>query len=71
MNSFISLENEYLKIEIDASFGGKIVEILDKKNKANWVWFDIQKYKNFNPNQYSDYDSQWIGGYENYFQVIR
>ena len=24
MNSFISLENEYLKIEIDVSFGGKI-----------------------------------------------
>lgn len=67
MNSFISLENEYLKIEIDASFGGKIIEILDKKNKANWVWFDIQKYKNFNPNQYSDYDSQWIGGYEELF----
>ena len=31
VNNFVSLENEYLKIEIDASFGGKIVEILDKK----------------------------------------
>ena len=67
MNSFINLENEYLKIQIDASFGGKIVEILDKKNKVNWVWFDRQKYNNFNPNQYSDYDSQWIGGYEELF----
>ena len=33
VNNFVSLENEYLKIEIDASFGGKIVEILDKKIK--------------------------------------
>jgi len=67
LNSFINLENEYLKIQIDASFGGKIVEIFDKKNNANWVWFDRQKYKNFKPNQYSDYDSQWIGGYEELF----
>ena len=67
MNNFLTLENEYLKLQVDTLFGGKIVEIFDKKNKANWVWFDGEKYKNFNPNQYSDYDSQWIGGYEELF----
>tara|TARA_B100001113_G_scaffold342823_1_gene329429 strand:+ start:374 stop:1207 length:834 start_codon:yes stop_codon:yes gene_type:complete len=67
VNNFLTLENEYLKLQIDTLFGGKIVEIFDKKNKSNWVWFDGEKYKNFKPNQYSDYDSQWIGGYEELF----
>ena len=31
MNNFLDFENEYLKIKIDTLFGGKIVEIVDKK----------------------------------------
>ena len=31
MDKFLKLENEFLKIKIDIQFGGKIVQILDKK----------------------------------------
>ena len=31
MNNFLTLENEYLKLQVDTLFGGKIVEILIKK----------------------------------------
>ena len=67
MNNFLDFENEYLKIKIDTLFGGKIVEIVDKKKNVNWVWFDSDKYSKFKPIQFSDYDSQWIGGYEELF----
>ena len=40
MDKFLKLENEFLKIKIDIQFGGKIVQILDKKNNIDWVWFN-------------------------------
>ena len=67
MDKFLKLENEFLKIKIDIQFGGKIVQILDKKNNIDWVWFNEKEYSNFKPDQFSDYDSQWIGGYEELF----
>ena len=67
MNNFLELENEYLKIKVDTTFGGKIVEITDKKKNVNWVWFDSDMYSQIRPLAFSDYDSQWIGGYEELF----
>lgn len=64
MNNFLELENEYLRIKIDTLFGGKIVEIFDKIKTVNWVWFNEDEYSNFKPVNYSDYDLQWIGGFE-------
>ncbi len=56
MDKFLKLENEFLKIKIDIQFGGKIVQILDKKNNIDWVWFNEKEYSNFKPDQFSDYD---------------
>tara|TARA_B100001093_G_scaffold519839_1_gene610853 strand:+ start:12490 stop:13326 length:837 start_codon:yes stop_codon:yes gene_type:complete len=67
MNNFIELENEHLKMKVDTIFGGKIVEIIDKKKNVNWVWFDSDMHSQFRPVEFSDYDSQWIGGYEELF----
>ena len=64
MNSFIKLENSNLLVLVDINYGGKIVKLTNKKNGSNWVWFNDKNYLKFSPAQYSDYDSQWIGGYE-------
>ena len=58
MDKFLKLENEFLKIKIDIQFGGKIVQILDKKNKYGvdgimigrasignpWIFNEIKHY---------------------------
>ena len=64
MNNTVDLENEYLSLKIDTNHGGKIISILDKKNYTEWVWFKKNKQESFKPKKFSDYDSQWIGGYE-------
>lgn len=64
MYSFIHLENKYVSANIDYMFGGKLVELRNKSSNYNSVWFDKEKYANFSPLKFSDYDSQWIGGYE-------
>ena len=64
MNNFIKLENSNLLVLVDINFGGKIVKLKNKNNQSDWVWFDESKYNKFLPDKYSDYDSQWIGGYE-------
>ncbi len=66
-NRIISLENKNISVLIDTYFGGKIIELKNKKTNYNWVWYLNNKHKNFNPAQFSDYDSQWIGGYEELF----
>tara|TARA_B100000902_G_scaffold270789_1_gene256666 strand:- start:3410 stop:4255 length:846 start_codon:yes stop_codon:yes gene_type:complete len=66
-NRIISLENKNVIVLIDTFFGGKIIELTNKKTNYNWVWFLKNQYQNFNPSQFSDYDSQWIGGYEELF----
>ena len=67
MSDFIHLENEYILASIDYQYGGKLVELRNKKNNYNSVWFDKAEYANFSPLKFSDYDSQWIGGYEELF----
>jgi len=67
MSNIIQLNNAYISVKIDTDYGGKIIEIFNKKNKTNWVWFDEKNKHKFNPSKYSDYDSQWIGGYEELF----
>lgn len=66
-NRIITLENKNISVLTDTFFGGKIIELTNKKTNYNWVWFLKDKYQNFNPSQFSDYDSQWIGGYEELF----
>ncbi len=66
-NRIITLENKNISVLIDTFFGGKIIELTNKKTNYNWVWFLKNKYQDFNPSQFSDYDSQWIGGYEELF----
>mgnify|MGYP001357709922 FL=1 len=64
MSNNIKLENEFIFVDIDISHGGKPVKIIDKKNNINWVWYNSDQQKYFKPRKYSDYDTQWIGGYE-------
>tara|TARA_B100000965_G_C19543366_1_gene736605 strand:+ start:15 stop:851 length:837 start_codon:yes stop_codon:yes gene_type:complete len=64
MSNNIKLENEFIYVDIDISHGGKPVKIFDKKKNIDWVWYNSDQQKYFNPKKYSDYDSQWIGGYE-------
>lgn len=64
MSNFIKIENDQITAVIDCQFGGKLIELRNKKTKYNWVWFDEKKYLSFLPTEYSDYDSQWLGGYE-------
>lgn len=64
MSNNIKLENEFIFVDIDISHGGKPVKIIDKKNNINWVWYNSDQQKYFKPKKYSDYDTQWIGGYE-------
>ncbi len=66
-NRIITLENKDISVLIDTFFGGKVIELTNKKTNYNWVWFLKNKYQDFNPSQFSDYDSQWIGGYEELF----
>ena len=66
-NRIITLENKDISVLIDTFFGGKVIELTNKKTNYNWVWFLKNKYQDFNPLQFSDYDSQWIGGYEELF----
>ena len=65
MNSFIKLENSNLLVLVDINYGGKIVKLTNKK-RMEVIGFGlmIKNYLKFSPAQYSDYDSQWIGGYE-------
>ena len=67
MDKFLKLENENLSVLIDRSFGGKIVSLKNNRSSYEWVWFDGEKYSNFSPENFSDYDSQWLGGYEELF----
>ena len=64
MNNFIRLENSNLLVLVDVNYGGKIVKLINKDNGSNWVWFNDSKYSKYSPTEFSDYDSQWIGGYE-------
>ena len=63
----LTLENNYIAVDIDEKYGGKITRLENKISEYNWVWFNNEKRKDFNPVEYSDYDSQWIGGYEELF----
>jgi len=63
----VTLENNYIAVDIDEKYGGKITRLENKISQHNWVWFRSEKRKDFKPTQYSDYDSQWIGGYEELF----
>ncbi len=67
MTQIVNLENENIRLSVDISYGGKPISLINKKHNTEWVWFDEDKKFNFNPEQYSDYDSQWIGGYEELF----
>ena len=67
MTQVVNLENENIRLSVDISYGGKPISLINKKHNTEWVWFDEDKKFNFNPEQYSDYDSQWIGGYEELF----
>tara|TARA_B100000214_G_C23963940_1_gene626744 strand:- start:1097 stop:1933 length:837 start_codon:yes stop_codon:yes gene_type:complete len=67
MTQIVNLENENIRLSVDISYGGKPISLINKKHNTEWVWFDEEKKFNFNPEQYSDYDSQWIGGYEELF----
>ncbi|MAV05170.1 MAG: hypothetical protein CMC31_05905 [Flavobacteriaceae bacterium] len=67
MNNMVKLQNNFLSVVIDIDNGGKVIELTGKKNNTSWVWFDKNNKKKFNPIQFSDYDSQWIGGYEELF----
>ena len=60
----LTLENNYIAVDIDEKYGGKITRLENKISEYDWVWFSNKKRKDFKPVAYSDYDSQWIGGYE-------
>ena len=49
MNNFLDFENEYLKIKIDTLFGGKIVEIVDKKKMLIGFGLILINILNSNP----------------------
>ena len=66
-NKMIILENDNILLRVDIEFGGKIIELINKSTNYNWVWFESEKRNIFKPSKYSDYDSQWIGGYEELF----
>ena len=66
-NKILKLENDEILVHIDTEFGGKIIELINKNTKHNWVWFESKQREQFKPLEYSDYDSQWIGGYEELF----
>ena len=63
----LTLENNYIAIDIDEKYGGKITRLENKISEYDWVWFSNEKRKDFKPVEYSDYDAQWIGGYEELF----
>jgi galactose mutarotase-like enzyme len=67
MNNFITLENSEIYLLVDINYGGKIISLKNKVNNVEWVWFNSSKYNNFSPIEYSNYDSQWLGGYEELF----
>ncbi len=67
INNMLTLENNYIAVDVDEIYGGKITRLENKISKYDWVWFDNKKSKEFKPLEYSDYDSQWIGGYEELF----
>ena len=47
-NRIISLENKNISVLIDTYFGGKIIELKNKKTNYNWVWYLNNKHENFN-----------------------
>jgi galactose mutarotase-like enzyme len=66
-NRFAYLHNEYIDLSIDTSYGGKITKLKNKSTNYDWVWYLENKQAIFKPVNFSDYDSQWIGGYEELF----
>lgn len=60
------LENEYLKVIILPDLGGRIDSFVNKKNNKNWVWSNNNLNKS-KVSKYSEYDSNWQGGWEELF----
>lgn len=60
------LENDDLKIEVIPELGGRINSIMNKTSKKDWVWNNSSLNKK-RVNKYSEYDSNWQGGWEELF----
>ena len=42
-NKILKLENDEILVHIDTEFGGKIIELINKNTKHNWVWFESKQ----------------------------
>lgn len=60
------IENKKIKIEILPELGGRIDSIFDKYSKKEWVW-NNPNLKKTRVSRYSEYDSNWQGGWEELF----
>jgi hypothetical protein len=62
----IKLENEFLDIKILPELGGRIHSLINKKSKKDWVWKN-NNLKVKKVSKFSDYDTNWQGGWEELF----
>ena len=61
-----TLENNKLKIEVIPELGGRIDSLVNKLTKKEWVWNNQTLEKN-KVSKFSEYDSNWQGGWEELF----
>ena len=61
-----TLENNKLKIEVIPELGGRIDSLVNKLTKKEWVWNNPTLEKN-KVSKFSEYDSNWQGGWEELF----